>query len=654
MNTGFAINDILCEIRKKKLAYDTFSASEQLLIKENRNKPDLDLQHHDGGTAKKFNTQWYDDYPWLCGSKTFNRLFCIACALYGGDQAWGFDGIEVIRKFHERANKHQTTKIHCTNMEQYVLAGRARKVRGSDDEKKKEMGQMQRKEILSRLIDLIIAVNRYGRCGDIFGENSVGQMMLRKYLCDISLYRQIYMEVNETLIKTMESRMFADIKKELSQTEFCSLLIDEIPTRDKEYSVMVRYIHGGKVKERFVGFYKIVQIFDLAQIFNQVTGDVRKAVCHSYDGCSAMKPLRLGIKSIMPKLLYLPSHLHALSALVLQNLESIDEFRTFVRNVSYVCNFFKSPRRSYYLKKSNMAAPLETETLWRFHSNAILNLRVHRYRILKVVNSIFLDPNVGDLDMVNSAYCVQKILNCPLFAMFCSLYAKVYIYISHLSNTFQKKLGEDDLIQEVLQVIKSITNLKTSVTITLCIEENKAMMSSEGAAEKTKVFKSCAPNILGLIVVQISEIFFDLKHLKFVRLLDETKFTSYWNRFPKTLFADCMDFYKTFFDSSRLEEELMKIYADAQKRLNPYALFCYLYDNELADVYKETYRLLKLYLTYPLLKVNNSGTCTVGKLRKFLDLPENQMKSAVLYVDAYPQATSAYADFKKNVVESMS
>ncbi|XP_044754663.1 uncharacterized protein LOC123313737 isoform X2 [Coccinella septempunctata] len=660
MSKPFVTDDIISEIKNNKFTFHLLEPDKQSAIRQNRSKPDLDLQHNDGGTWRRFNPKWYDEFPWLCGSKSVNKLFCIACVIYGGDNSWAYDGVDSIKKFPEKANKHELSKGHIKNMELYIMAGKNRIIRESTNGRESEKDSFERKEVLSKIIDALIVLNRYGQKLELFNENDknpVGELVMKKYLCDVSVYRRIYSDVNGRIVKLMESQLFKDIKKEISQTEFCSILVDTIPKMTNEYSVMVRYVHGGVVKERFVGLYKIVQIFDLAQIFNTVTGDVRKAVCHSYDGSHLMKPLRLGIKTIMPKLLFLPNHFHRLSTLVLQNLESIDEIRSFIRNVTFICNFFKVPNRAHYLTIYGLNFPLESETLWKFHSKAIHSILTQQTRILKIVNNIILDPYVIDLDSVNSAYIVQKNLHCPLFMMFCYLFSKIFAHIDHLSNTIQKKLHEDVpfCIQEVEQTIKNISNVKATVCINHCLDENKIRLSKEDlSSDKVKIFKSATAAAINLIANQIIDIFGDIKYLRFVELLDETKFTGYWNKFPKVFFFDIMEFYKGFFDLCRLENELTMIYADPSKKFNPRQLFCFLYDNELTETYKETFKLLKLYLTYPLSPFENGSSSKWTKLKKFLSLPQSSDKSAMLYVESYDQNSPEYEDFKKSVIQVLS
>lgn len=84
-------NDVLDDIRTKKLDFRSLTPSEQLAIKENRSTPDLECLYNDVN-SKKFNKKWYDEYPWLCGSKATNRLYCIACMIYGGEAWWANDG----------------------------------------------------------------------------------------------------------------------------------------------------------------------------------------------------------------------------------------------------------------------------------------------------------------------------------------------------------------------------------------------------------------------------------------------------------------------------------------------------------------------------------------------------------------------------------
>lgn len=151
-------------------------------------------------------------------------------------------GIDSLKKFPEKPNKHQISKSHIKNMESYVMAGKTPQLR-ENSIAAKPRENLLRKEILSKIIDSIMISQKFGQNIELFDEqtkNSIGDLIMKKYLCDNLIYKQIYAEEKDKLIKTMESQLLMDIKKEISKTPFCSILVDSLPTKANEYSVMVR------------------------------------------------------------------------------------------------------------------------------------------------------------------------------------------------------------------------------------------------------------------------------------------------------------------------------------------------------------------------------------------------------------------------------
>lgn len=209
-------------------------------------------------------------------------------------------------------------------------------------------------------------------------------------------------------------------------------------------------------------------------------------------------------------------------------------------------------------------------------------------------------------------------------------------------------------MQEVEQTSKKIANLNAAVFLKQCMDESKIRIKkNEMYQTKMVTFKACVSKVKCIIAAHILEVNNDIKNLKFIELFNENVFSSYWNKFPKAFFTESMSFYEDLFNTTRLENELILIYSDPMKKMNPYSLFCYLHDNDLAETYKETYRLLQLYLTYPLLAVGNVSS-SWNKLKKFVNTKDNQEKSAMLFVESYPQGSSEYLSFKKNVIQTMS
>lgn len=71
----------------------------------------MDITKRDGKVSK-FNTVWYDKYPWLTGSVTSKGLYCWPCLLMRNSQTWTVDGFADIKNLDRATKRHDECKDH--------------------------------------------------------------------------------------------------------------------------------------------------------------------------------------------------------------------------------------------------------------------------------------------------------------------------------------------------------------------------------------------------------------------------------------------------------------------------------------------------------------------------------------------------------------
>ncbi|KAK9883817.1 hypothetical protein WA026_002013 [Henosepilachna vigintioctopunctata] len=662
------MEDIVIHLKKLKLQninFLTMPLNEQLIIKRGRSKPDLDLKQTDVGVIRRFNRKWYETYPWLTGSPSMNKIFCLVCVIYGGEISWSQDGISVIKNFVNKAEKHQCSKRHIKNMECFVMLGKSPIIRGKEKlaavvaEKQREE-EMKKRELISKILDIILFLirrqNNYGK----FQMNILVplQLLIRKYAKDDSIFQETFEGMQTQLISCMETVLLDSIIKEINETDFCSLQTDEVPNDPGTYSVIVRYTHNGIIQERFVGFSRIQTTLDLAAIINRIIGDARKLVCITCDGSISMNPVRQGIKRIIPRIIFLHNYMHKLNTILLQGLQNFEECRFFTNRVTFICDFFRDPKRNDMLKKEGVILPSRRETLWMFNSKAVIVIKMNHAIISKIVNDIIENQSCLDLEVQHAASTVRRYLKDYHFVLLFCLFNKVFLYANHLSKIIHTKIDQhvDNCIQEIAQTVKNISNFKTDIVIKHWVDEAKALLKVESIPATTiQEFKKTAFLIIDSVIEQIEERFRDTKFLKFVEILDGSRFISYKSKFPKLIFQELVKNWPDLFHSHRLENELSMIYGDSLKRFNPYQLFSYLYDNDLTELYIETYKLVRLYLTYPLIPIDPEESCsTLTKVRNYLNSTNGrkQAKSDILFIENYFNITNAISSFKQKVIDN--
>lgn len=108
--------------------FQRFSLEEKLEIKRNgRPTPQLEIVCNSTSRGKsyirKFNSNIYEKYSWLCGCKIKNRVFCFPCILFGGDLHWTVNGMCDLVHLNTKANIHSNSKQHIRNDMRFALLG---------------------------------------------------------------------------------------------------------------------------------------------------------------------------------------------------------------------------------------------------------------------------------------------------------------------------------------------------------------------------------------------------------------------------------------------------------------------------------------------------------------------------------------------------
>jgi hypothetical protein len=104
--------------------FAAWSYEEKCAAKNRRPTPHLDVKIVDGKQNRKFQDSWYSKYPWLTGCARSKNLFCYVCILFGGETKWTLHGIAVTKNFVRKAEKHQNSRKHLQNYQNYCLLGR--------------------------------------------------------------------------------------------------------------------------------------------------------------------------------------------------------------------------------------------------------------------------------------------------------------------------------------------------------------------------------------------------------------------------------------------------------------------------------------------------------------------------------------------------
>lgn len=65
-------------------------------------------------SVRAFNSDLFDEYPWLCACDARNAVFCFPCVLFGGNRNWAETGITDLQRIEKQIKDHSSNKVHIT------------------------------------------------------------------------------------------------------------------------------------------------------------------------------------------------------------------------------------------------------------------------------------------------------------------------------------------------------------------------------------------------------------------------------------------------------------------------------------------------------------------------------------------------------------
>lgn len=111
--------------------FRTLTLEDKIEVKNlGRSTPHLQFVQHVKTKSRSFNrkfkTDIYEKYDWMCGCEVKNALFCFPCVLFVGEDSWTKHGMSDIQHIglHDRAKRHVSSQFHMKNTLNLAVFGR--------------------------------------------------------------------------------------------------------------------------------------------------------------------------------------------------------------------------------------------------------------------------------------------------------------------------------------------------------------------------------------------------------------------------------------------------------------------------------------------------------------------------------------------------
>ncbi|KAL4142958.1 hypothetical protein QTP88_005346 [Uroleucon formosanum] len=625
-------------------------------IKLNRPTPHLLLTCQDGKYIRTFQKNWYNKFPWLTGCDKRNKVFCFTCVIFGGEKEWSVNGLSSIKNFLRKSEKHAISQKHLTNQEKFHLLGKVRieyaisEGRRLAAVKHNEQVGINRR-LIARMIHVVCFLGKQELVFRGHRENNESlnkenylellellaqeEQLLKEHLLSSAILKGTSKMIQNDLIECVTSVLNSKIFNEIQRVNYVSIQADE--TTDvscrSQMSIIFRYVVEQKIVERFIGFFDVSKNKTASGLADIILSEINKwkignkIICQTYDGASVMSGEKSGaqfrIRQIYPNTLFIHCYAHQLNLVLLHGAKTIKSVKLFICSLTMFHTFFsRSTKRSELLREQGFKLPNQTDTRWNYHSGAASTIKKHFLDLKNSVLHVTEEPGWDPISVCTASGLYDK-LNDAKFVYFLILFSKVFLYTDHVFNFLQSKSLSNikSCISEIQNLKKKLSDLRNDTNVSNCCDE-AILLNNNLEYEDKKRNELCkiTYEILDSLIVQINIRFEDFPKLKFVEIVNEKMFKSYYSEFPESNFIKLLQQYPNTFDADRLLNELAVIYADDRKHLPPDELLDFIIKSDLhQDIYPQVTKLCQLVLTIPSTTASSERSMsTLKRIKTFL------------------------------------
>lgn len=490
--------------RVLKSGFSSLPYEEKLnIIKSDKPKK---LLNNDLGTQSKgvkafmrhFNENMYDTVPWLCGCHRLRKLFCWPCLLFSQEKsAWSRIGFDDLNNLHKSQKRHQVTQNHIMCLKQFTQFGKTRiesclseQFRLSIERHNEDVRRNRR--ILSQMIKVVCflgkqelafrghdesegSLNR-GNYVELLKEFGDFDVELSHHLSNSTVFSGLSSDIQNDIIFSVSQLMTEEIKKEISDTPFVGIIMDEATdyATKSQLSVILRYVtKAGNIEERFLYFRDVSDdrtanslahhVFNVLHEFNCET----KLVSQTYDGAAVMSGEHSGlqrrVREKCPQAIFVHCYAHRLNLVLSQAVSFIKQCKIFFVTLSGFGIFFsKSTKRMAALDNEiKKRFPTLAPTRWTYSNRLLQTVYEHKQQIEDLLTSIVENSDSWDPETVCNARSLLSTVHDFDFNFFLNVFYSIFPQADILFQVLQKKAFDIEFCSKQVEKFSShLTKLR--------------------------------------------------------------------------------------------------------------------------------------------------------------------------------------------------
>lgn len=619
------------------------SLEEQVeIISKGKPKPKLDLTQKKGEQVRHFQLGYYDKYEWLTGSRVTNKMYCWPCLLFcktrkeGTFIRTGYDQLKnLARSFEAHSNSlmHLESDLNYAKFTDEHLSQPKTKRKKMEDVAEQNKIVRQNRNTLRCYLNITTFINRQILSIASDPDKKINMENNYSFLLDYTsqfdnfakrndfVTNKVFSEIklSEALADTLRD----DMQLQVDKSKFVSILIDSATNvTDKfQFAISYRYVHDGKVVEKFGGFFDLNGLNTAGNIghlmLNHLVGSEfckNKIVSQAYDGelhsISAINEIQAIVKEAFPDTILLHNHSQSLYSVFTNGTSEIQECRIFFSEFNALSDFlYKFMDRSkltfeFCTKYSPNVYPIKWQTF-------LTSIYEKRSSICELFTAIIKHSEELEKSMLAQVNNYQTKLQDFKFCFILCLFNSIFQHIYELQKTFTNQT------LEVHQLLKNINDTEGELnkinfddiyneTRSICVLSSNIIIKEE----EDEIKKPCYDlylRIIRNITRQISIRFQDYVKIRFIALINSTHFWRYQKIFPMELFENLMHNYGQYFVATRLRTELTLFYSLPEfKDKTPIEALTCLTSNFMLKTFPQVHILLCLICSLPIFSPTNS------------------------------------------------
>lgn len=650
--------------------YDRRENEKNEIVLKGRPTPKLKIIQHIHTNTRSFKTTWYETCRWLCASSCKEKLFCWPCLLFKrSSNTWNNDGYCDLKNLSRSLTKHSNSKEHisnCVTLKRIELALNSTTVAQAQNLDLQSYNENVRKNrrVLKCLIDVTLLLGKQGlefSHPTKESSNNMSNFQELFSLCakqDKEIYghykkiSDVFMgesnQIHNDLISCVEELLSSTIDAEVAAAPYFSVQVDNTTdvTGESQYSIILRYVYCGEIKERFMGFYHVCADRSVDEVFEVISGVIKnfdpknKFVGQCYDGASLMSEhvneLQTKIKSIAPSALLTNSHAHRLDLLLQAGSSNITRARIFFATVMGIPIFFQECEARTQVLDSFLGKSVSCDS-----ANILNLLRDEWNGFFQTFDSI-VNSESSSANSIYQAHMFVANFKEFDFAFLLNLYCEIFNLTDVLVDVLQNKSFDYSCIsRELSSVISQLKFIQTDTNFERLYKTAKQMIkSTEGeyleengldGIKKEELdddsyvssYRMLYYEVFDNIINQISQRFTDTSNLLFLSLFNQTRLEEFNTTFPMEIFDNLFLNYNSF-QRERLKTELEVFYNDKllQNTSCIQDVLATLYKNGFSDILPETYKLACLIATLPATSLSRDHNLSILKhIETYLKIP---------------------------------